>query len=189
MVQKQKPKNYQIEPSFFKKNTFCPKTFPSMVASKPLTEVNKTTILQYNKTTGKYILLVPIVKETGKIYKNDISCGIDLGVRTFASIYSENATYNVCNDISKSKYIYKKHKKIDKINYLLNRKQDDDVFMSAIMKNGVLNFEPKIINIKKKNLLKGLRKYHDQIKNKIADMHFKIAHNLLTGLIIYTLGS
>ena len=48
-------------------------------------------ILQYHKNTNKYFIIAPMA--TKHILDNDRykKCGIDLGVRTFAIIYSPDA--------------------------------------------------------------------------------------------------
>ena len=40
-------------------------------------------------------MILPIKKE------NKIECGIDLGIRTFATIYSKDKTYSIGNDTGK----------------------------------------------------------------------------------------
>ena len=57
----------------------------------PLSDKNITMCctLQYDAITKKYILFVPKIKETSTIEKKQNACGIDLGVRSQATVYSE----------------------------------------------------------------------------------------------------
>lgn len=57
----------------------------------PLSDKNITMCctLQYDALSKKYILFVPTIKPTSVIKKNQNACGIDLGVRSQSTIYSE----------------------------------------------------------------------------------------------------
>jgi hypothetical protein len=159
----------KIEPSFFKNKTFCQNIFPIMESSESLTNINRTTTLQYDSNTKKYILLVPYAIDKKKIIHDKLECGIDPGVRTFATVYSKNNTYAICNKKSYLSNIKKHHKKIDKINELLQIKSEN--------KEITTDDDSKPIN--RSSLLKALRKHYGKIKNKIKDMHFKISYELV----------
>jgi transposase len=166
-----------IESSFFKNKTIFPRTFLFMKSSGSLSKINRTSILQYNKDTGKYILFVPDAIKPKKIINKKLSGGIDLGVRTFATSYSQNNTHAICNDIQNNKYIKNYHKKIDNLNNLLQLKPDEREIFIVSKINGE-NVE-KMKTIKRSSIKRALRKYHLKIKNKITDMHYKTAHELV----------
>ncbi|BCS83142.1 putative transposase [Cotonvirus japonicus] len=146
----------KIEKNLFSNGTFCGKTFKSIKSSEPLTNIQHTCTLQFNRDTGKYILLVPTHKEPETYLSNDLDCGIDLGVRTFATVYSSNNVVTIGN---KFKKINSCHKKIDKINELLDSDNN---------------------KCKPCKLRKAKRKYYRRIKNIITDMHYKSAYYLTT---------
>ena len=176
----------KIEKGFFKENTFCQSVFDRFFSSAPLSSINSTATLQYDKNTKKYILLVPVGKEekSETVKKPKIDCGIDLGVRTFAAIYSKNNTYSICNSgIDKNgKYknnFEKYHKKIDKINSLLKLKNKKQKVKSKVKENGKIKEVLKYKTIDRSSLLRSLRKVHNKIKNRVKDMHFKAAHEIV----------
>jgi putative transposase len=151
----------KIESSFFRNGTFCSRTFPVMASSEPLNDINKTCTLIFDRDTKKYILLVPYDVEKKEITKKKISCGIDLGVRSFATVYSHKSTHSICEESYKNPSIYNCINKIDKLNDLLNVNKENE-------------------NWKKRTLLKkALIKYHRKINNKIKDMHYKVSHKLV----------
>ncbi|AEQ33346.1 transposase [Megavirus chiliensis] len=143
----------KIEKNLFSNGTFCSRTFKELKSSEPLINIQHTCTLQYNRDIGKYILLVPTHKETKSYVTNDLDCGIDLGVRTFATVYSRNNVVTIGN---KFKKIDSCHKKIDKINELLDSDNN------------------------KCKLRKAKRKYYRRIKDIITDMHYKSAYYLVT---------
>jgi len=69
-----------------------------MKASESLSSIDRTSTLQFDSNTRKYILLVPKVIEKRKIQKNKLDCGIDPGVRSFLTVYSKNNTYSICDN-------------------------------------------------------------------------------------------
>lgn len=168
----------KIEANFFSNGTFCPRVFPFMDSSEPLTDITRTCTLQYDRSTSKYILLVPRDIKQELVIKEKISAGIDLGVRSFVTAYSQNNTYSICNDECQ-KYIEKQWKKIDKINELLQLDEKKQVVKVTrkIGDNYVTDEETRIIN--KQKLKKALQKYHRKIKNMVKDMHYKVAYELV----------
>ena len=168
----------KIEPGYFRNGTICSSIFPTMKSSKPLTNITKTSTLQYDKCTKKYILLVPRNKKQKISTKKKISAGIDLGVRSFATVYSKNNTYSICNKKSQKKNLKPTHKKIDKINELLQMEDKELVLTRTKVGN---EFIEDIIDkdTTRQKLKRALRKYHRKIKNKIKDMHYKAAYELV----------
>ena len=173
----------KIESGYFKNGTFCSRIFKSIESSEPLIGIDKTCTLQYNSDTKKYILLVPIgTKPEEKLLNPRIDCGIDLGVRTFASVYSEKGIHSICNRNYVGNYDkeFMNHlKKIDKINELLNQKEKESFVLTKKKVNGKLILDVKIKEINRQKLKEALKKYHRKIKNKVKDMHFKVAHELV----------
>ncbi|AVG46739.1 putative transposase [Acanthamoeba polyphaga mimivirus] len=100
----------KIEKNLFSNGTFCSRTFKELKSSEPLINIQHTCTLQYNRDIGKYILLVPTHKETKSYVTNDLDCGIDLGVRTFATVYSRNNVVTIGNKFKKIDSCHKKNR-------------------------------------------------------------------------------
>lgn len=142
-----------IESGLFskKKNGFCITRLGEIRSSEEL-KVSKTSVLQYDKYLNKFLLYVPYERESINI-ENRIKCGIDPGIRTFLTCYSEKEILEIGdNDYKK----YNKYQnKIDKIRELFSNN----------MKN-------------KKSFKKGMNHYYDKIKNMTKDLHFKCSKYL-----------
>jgi IS605 OrfB family transposase len=101
------------------------------------------------------------IKESLKREKNNINnrikvdskCGIDPGIRTFATIYSPNKSIKVGNNIKDK--LQKYYNKIDKLNYKKSK-----------------------ILINNKNYTKTISRVTEKIKNKVKDMHWKLSSYL-----------
>ena len=182
----------KIEADSFRNGSFCVSTFPSMKSSEPMTDIESTATLLYDRDVQKYILLVPVSLEKKDRTINVLDCGVDLGVRTFATAYSKANAVTIGNDLYQQ--IKKYHRKIDKINELLSIPQDQkEVFVKKItyvQKKIKVNGHAKIVKRKKESMVpkrinrsrlkKGLRKYHRKITDMVRDLHFKSAHYLVT---------
>ena len=175
----------KVESSFFRNGTFCPNIFGNFKSSEPIENIDRTVTIQYNHDTKKYLLMVPIGTALQEELLNPkIDCGIDLGVRTFATVYSEKGVHSICNRKYKKGERYDTEfnnllKKIDAIQGILNNGEHESVVAvtKKVNNNIVLNTELKKNNRQK--LLKALRKYHARIKNKVKDMHYKVAYELV----------
>ena len=88
----------KIESSFFTSDTFCSRVFKTMNASDDFSSVTRTTTLQFDQDTGKYILLVPTALPQQQIIKPIEDAGGDMGVRSHITTYSKNGTYAFCNN-------------------------------------------------------------------------------------------
>jgi len=73
----------------------------------------------------------------------------------------------------------KYHRKIDKINELLQSKNKENFIIYRKKVDDQLIMDVKIKDIDRPNLLKALRKYHRRIVNKVKDMHYKVAHEIV----------
>lgn len=156
----------KIEKGFFKNGLLCPNVFGEIKSSEKKLDINNTCTLQFDRDTKKYILLVP-KSIASKNYKTiDLDAGIDLGVRSFATVYSKNKVESIGNDLYKQISVY--HKKIDKINELLSMTPEKRTNNAICEK------------IKRDTLKKALRKYHRKIINMVKDMHYKVAYHLVT---------
>ena len=176
----------KMEKGYFKNKKFCKLIFSNISSTENFKNIMGTSILQYNRDTKKYILLVPVGNEAKKIiYQNpEDDCGVDLGVRTFATVYAETGTTAICNDscdVNKkyNKNFKKYHQKIDKINELLQLKEKEQYINYRKKVNNKIVTDVKIKEINRSTLLKALRKYHNKIVNRVKDMHFKVAHELV----------
>ncbi len=72
--------------------------------------IKKNSILQYNKNKDKYYLIVPFDKDFETSLSRDEKCGIDLGVRTFATLYSPNETLEIGTNLLPTIDLYHKRK-------------------------------------------------------------------------------
>jgi hypothetical protein len=146
-------------------------------------EIKNTFILQYDNFYKKYYLLIPIeitkvdnnleyhikksnILKTNKIknikkIKNNINnrikvdnkCGIDGGVRTFLTVYNDNETLEICNNVKST------------FNPLLER-----IDRTAMLKdNGIIN---------ERKYKKSITRKHNKITNKIKDLHWKASNYL-----------
>lgn len=117
-------KNLVLEPTVFSKvkNGFCIKELGEMKSDVILKDrISKNCILQYNSTKNTFYILSPTSK-TFKFNGNRAAkCGIDIGVRTFATLYSGNE----CLEIGKKLLptIDKYYKKTDKLKSDLDNKK------------------------------------------------------------------
>ena len=135
---------------------------------KKIQENNKTSVFVYNRTTDKYLIYIPeLIKP--RTHKVSIEkCGIDLGIRTFATIYSDKKVENhgISPEIKYDKYL-------DKISSLDKKIMDIREILpirSNVKKN---NFCNKILSekIKRSNnklkKLKKIKKKNNKINKKI----------------------
>lgn len=159
--------NLILEPNCFSKkhNAFCYKALQTMKSDKSFKslKLNHNIILQYDKIKNEYYLLVPIDDTIKQTVYREKKCGIDIGVRTFMTVYSNNKCLeigkNMCEKIDKS------HEKIDKLQSHYNTNK-----------------------ISEGKYKKARRKYEEKIKNKIEDMHKKVCNFLLRNYEIINIG-
>lgn len=153
MKKERRKKILIIEKGLFskKKNGFCSSVLGELESSEEI-GVNKTSILQYDKHLNKFILYIPIEKETKNV-SNRTKCGIDPGIRTFLTCYSEKEVLEIGENSYKK---YKKYyKRIDKIRELYSKNK-----------------------IKYKSFNKSINRNFDKIKNITKDLHFKCSKYL-----------
>lgn len=153
MTHKKNRYNIVLEPANFSKkiNGFCTTQLGEMKSQRSLIDLFKSnSILQYNKNTNKYHIISPFNKDMNKIVKREKHCGIDLGVRTFATVYSPNNSLEIGTNLTPTIDNY--NKKIDKI------KSDKDL---------------KILSQVKYDKI--LYKYGNKMRNKIDDLHKKVS--------------
>jgi putative transposase len=150
-------KNLVIQPNAVsvKINSIFSSKLKDVKSSLPLNIITKNSILQYDSYKKSFIIITPKDKNDTIKLKQYEKCGIDIGVRTFLTTYSKNASYEIGTNTN----IY-----IDRINKRLDNIQKS--------KN-----ENKISDNKYKKLN---YKYHDKLENKIKDMHNKTANFLLS---------
>ena len=150
--------NLVLEPNNFSKkvNGFCIKLLGEIKSQRSLINLfNKNSILQYNKKTNKYYIISPYDYTMKYTIKRDNKCGIDLGVRTFSTVYSKNRTLEIGSNLIDKMDKY--HDKMDKIKSHL---------------------DTKILN--KNKYEKILYKYGNKMRNRINDLHKKVSVYLTT---------
>jgi transposase len=150
--------NLVLDPAHFSKmiNGFCVTVFGEMKSQRNFINFFKSSsVLQYNKNTDKYYIMSPFNYDLELTKKREELCGIDLGVRTMATVYSPNKTLEIGTNLIPT--IDKYTNKIDKIN------SDKDL---------------KIITEQKYQKI--LDKYGNKMRNKINDLHKKVSVYLVS---------
>jgi len=150
-------KNLVIEPSTVSKksNSIFTKILGAINSNIPLNFIKRNSILQYNNYKKSYKILVPVKVEEKRVSSHYDKCGIDIGVRTFMTVYSEYNTLEI--GPGNNKIIDRNHKRLDKI----KSSKDNNI----------------ISNEKYKRLY---CKYSSKLRNMIDDMHNKSANILLS---------
>jgi transposase len=158
--------NMVLEPANFSKkiNGFCIRELGEMKSQRSLIDLFKSnSILQYNKNSNKYYIISPFEYEMEYKSKRENLCGVDLGIRTMATVYSPNKTLEIGTNLLPT--IDKYLKRIDKI------KSHKDL---------------KIITNKNYNKL--ILKHGNRMRNRIDDLHKKVSEYLVTNYKNINLG-
>jgi len=98
--------------------------------------------------------------------KTKLECGIDLGVKTFVTVYSESDTYSIADNPCES--------------FIANWNQIQKITKSLKT--------PFLTPNQKQRLNRTLHKYHARIQNKIRDLHHKVAHEILKAYDVVYVG-
>lgn len=150
-------KNLVIEPLSVSKNknAIFLRELGEVNSSQPLNIISQNSILQYDSYKKTYCIITPkTVNNTDEVSQYN-KCGIDIGVRTFLTVFSKAETYEIGTNTKQ--FIDKANKRLDKIRS---------------------SFSENIIG--KKRFSKLYNKYSDKLKNKITDMHNKTSNFLLS---------
>ena len=151
-------KNLVIEPSAVSKksNSIFTKILGAINSNIPLSFIKRNSILQYNDYKKSYKILVPVkVEDEKRVSSHYDKCAIDIGVRTFMTVYSEDKTLEIAP--YNNKFLDRKHKRLNNI----KSSKDSNI----------------ISNEKYKKLY---CKYSSRLRNKIDDLHNKSANILLS---------
>lgn len=147
--------NLVIEPTAFSKkiNGFFITQLKYMRSERKLHDFTHNCILQYQKNIKRYYIIAPI--DSTHWLSNDRynKCGIDLGVRTFATVYSPEKTVEIGNNMKPVLNLY--FKRMDKLKGSLDTKV-----------------------IKEKLYKKILEKIGNRMRNRIDDLHKKVSSYL-----------
>ena len=157
MIKTRRRKNLTIEPNSVskKKNSIFIKELDTLKSSLPLNNIKQNSILQYDSYKKTFIIISPKnISEITKVEQHR-KCGIDIGVRTFLTTYSPEASYEIGTNTNK--IIDRLNKRIDNIISSKNTKIINEMTYTK------LNF-----------------KYRDKLENLINDMHCKAANFLLS---------
>jgi len=149
-------KNMVIENSAVskKKNSIFISILGEIKSSLPLSTIQQNSILQYDKIKKIYYIISPITTNKEKTIEHYEKCGIDIGVRTFMTVYSPEESLEIGSNTNNV---------IDDINNRL------DSIKSSKANNNITMKKYKKIHIK----------YTDKLRNKINDLHNKSARYLL----------
>ena len=158
-------KNLIIEPASVskKKNSFFIKILGNIESSLPLNLIKKNSILQFDSFINKFIIISPIDINKNILLKQYKKCGIDIGVRTFLTVYSPEVCYEIGTNTNEI---------IDRLN-----KRLDNIKSSK---------DNNIISENKYNKL--FIKYSDKKQNLITDLHNKSSQFLLKQFEIVNIG-
>ena len=156
LLKSRRRKNLVIEPTAVSKRKNTIFGMDEIKSSIPLKEnMKKNSILQYDRIKKTIKIITPKENKEEIEMKRYEKCGIDIGVRTFLTVYNPNEVIEIGGD--STKITDKIHDRIDKI----KAKYDKGEIKSRKRK------EKLII------------KYGDKIRNKIEDMHNKTASYLV----------
>jgi putative transposase len=158
--------NLVLEPGNFSKvkNGFCISQLGQMKYDRNLNKIiHHNSILQFNKNKNKYYLIVPTDSKLNVTLEREEKCGIDLGIRTFATVYSKNETIEMGSNLASKIDLY--NKRIDK----LRRDVDHNC-------------------ISKERFSKLVNKYGSKMRNCIDDLHKKVSVYLSKKFDIINIG-
>ena len=137
--------------SYSKKiNGFCVKELGQMGSQILLDEkhILRETILQYDRHKDKYYIILPTFRTYDNVLEKEKKCGIDMGIRTFATIYSPNQVIEVGKEIVGD---------IDKYNDRIDGINENKQIMS------------------KEKYDRFIYKYGSKMRNRVDDMHKKLS--------------
>ena len=148
-------KNLIIEPASVssKHNSIFFKQLNKIDSNINLNIIKKNSVLQYDSYLKSYCIIVPKEQQKDRKVEQYKKCAIDIGVRTFATVYSRVETL----EIGSNTYPY-----IDKYNNKLD----------CINKNKNLLTESKYNTLN--------NRYYGKLKNLITDLHNKTSNYLLS---------
>ena len=111
----QRRKNLVIEPTSISKNNnaFFIRELWEINSSLPLNTITQNLVLQYDSYKKTYYIITPkTATKTVDVYQHK-KCGVDIGVRTFLTVFSKTETYEIG---TKTNYIIDKtNKRLDNI--------------------------------------------------------------------------
>ena len=151
-----KRKNMVIEPNNVSKkvNTIFSTIFKKIDSNILLNTIEKNSVLQLDTKTNKFIIITPYEKEYEVDLEQNKKCGIDPGSRTFLTVYSPEATYEICTNTYK--LIDKYHKNLDSLKF----KKDNNIFSQSKYNHA-------------------REKYQSKLRNCINDLHAKSSRFIL----------
>lgn len=156
-------KNLVIEPQSVSKtgDALFFRALGKMKSNLPLSLITKNSILQYNSNTHQYTIIIPQDKDDIRHVDRSQKVGVDIGVRTFLTTYSDKETLEIGTSDKTYPLINKYLKKLDSLQMNQSKKTTMTVKKKA------------------KNYSQTREKYYQKLKNRINDMHNKVASYLV----------
>jgi transposase len=158
-------RNIVVEPKVVNSsiNSIFVRQLGEIKSSLPLNIIERNSLLRYDDYKKTFIIITPIDKSNEIELKQYKKCGVDIGVRTFMTVYSKEVTYEIGTNTCGT---------IDAVNSRLDK----------------LNTLKDIGEIDNKTYVNAYTKYADKLKNKITDMHCKVSNFLMNKFNIINIG-
>ena len=142
------------------RNSFCVSQLGNLKTSTKITRA-RTSKLIYDSYTKRFTLWLPRDLKPKQHTTRRLTCGIDPGIKTFLTVYSENECYEIGHEID-----FEKH----------------------FNKASVYHSLRKMRHYTKAQYKKKLAKHNDKLKRKVKDMQFKIAKMLCEKYSVIKIG-
>ena len=167
LLKDRKRKNMIIEPVNVSKksNTIFKSIFKNIDSNISLNIIEKNSILQYNKINNVFIIITPYNREYEVKLEQYSKCGIDIGCRTFLTVYSPEKTLEIGTKDFTYNIIDKYHKKLDSLHKNRDNKKIND-----------------------KTFKKSQIKYQEKLNNFIGELHNKSSRYILERFEVINIG-
>ena len=141
-------------------NTFCVSQLGKLKTSTKISRARTSNFI-FDTCIKRFTLFLPNDIQSKKFTTRNLTCGIDPGIKTFLTVYSENECYEIGHEID-----FEKH----------------------FNKASVYHSLRKMRHYTKAQYKKKLAKHNDKLKRKVKDMQFKIAKMLCEKYSVIKIG-